>query len=151
MLLSNEAPWTMPRAARPMSAVESTRTGGFPGPAVINCFTTCQPEHGVADNMAEHQAKLACNSRTFPIFIYDPRKGDRMKERISLTGNPAAKEDWYKVPKTGEQIDFIYFARSEGRFAKHFDRDGNPSEDLMAAQQDRLDNWRLLQEMAGVA
>ncbi len=35
MLLSNEAPWTMPRAARPMSAVESTSTGGLPGPAVI--------------------------------------------------------------------------------------------------------------------
>ena len=37
-------------------------------------------------------------------------------------------------PKTGEQIDFIYFARSEGRFAKHFDKDGNPSPTLLAAQ-----------------
>lgn len=122
----------------------------FAGPAVVNCFTTCQPEHGVADNMAEHQAKLASNSRTFPIFIYDPRKGDRIKERLSLTGNPAVKDDWYVHPKTGEQIDFIYFARTEGRFAKQFDKDGNPSADLLAAQQDRLENWRLLQELAGV-
>ena len=122
----------------------------FPGPAVINCYTTCQPEHGVADNMAEHQAKLACNSRAFPIFIYDPRKGSTMRERISLVGNPAVKQDWYTHPKTKEQIDFTYFARSEGRFAKHFDQDGNPSADLLAAQEDRLDNWRLLQELAGV-
>jgi hypothetical protein len=47
-------------------------------------------------------------------------------------------------------VDFISFARSEGRFAKHFDRDGNPSETLLYAQQDRLENWRLLQELAGV-
>ena len=44
----------------------------YPGPAVINVFTTCQPEHGVADDMAMHQAKLAADSRAFPVFIYDP-------------------------------------------------------------------------------
>ena len=38
----------------------------YPGPAIVNVFTTCQPEHGVADNMAEHQAKLAADSRIFP-------------------------------------------------------------------------------------
>jgi hypothetical protein len=53
-------------------------------------------------------------------------------------------------PKTGEQIDFIYFARTEGRFAKHFDKDGNASATLQAAQQDRLENWHMLQELAGL-
>ncbi len=122
----------------------------FPGPAIINVFTTCQPEHGVADNMAEHQAKLAADSRSFPVFIYDPRKGPRFKDRLSLVGNPNVKEDWYIHPKTGEQVDFITFARSEGRFAKHFDKDGNPSETLQATRQERLENWHLLQELAGV-
>jgi len=122
----------------------------YPGPAVINTFTTCQPEHGVGDDQAYHQAKLAADSRTFPVFIYDPRKGSRFKERLSLTGNPNVKADWYVHPKTGEQIDFCYFARTEGRFAKQFDKDGNPSETLLAGQQDRLENWRLLQELAGV-
>ena len=74
----------------------------YPGPAIVNVFTTCQPEHGVADNMAEHQAKLAADSRSFPVFIYDPRKGSRFKERLSLAGNPNVKEDWYVNPKTGE-------------------------------------------------
>jgi pyruvate ferredoxin oxidoreductase beta subunit len=122
----------------------------YPGPAIVNVFTTCQPEHGVGDNMAEHQAKLAADSRTFPVFIYDPRKGPRIKDRLSLAGNPNVKADWYHHPKTKEPIDFIAFARSEGRFAKHFDKDGNPSATMIEAQQDRLENWRLLQELAGV-
>jgi pyruvate ferredoxin oxidoreductase beta subunit len=47
-------------------------------------------------------------------------------------------------------VTFIDFARSEGRFAKHFDKDGNPSETLLRAKQDRLENWHLLQELAGL-
>ena len=47
-------------------------------------------------------------------------------------------------------IDFITFARSEGRFAKHFDAEGNPSKDLLGAQEDRRKNWRMLQELAGI-
>ncbi len=122
----------------------------FDGPAVITCYTTCQPEHGVADNMATDQARLAVDSRAFPLLIYDPRKGEKVKERLTLQGNPAMKEDWFANPKTGEVVDFIDFARSEGRFAKHFDREGNPSETLLDAKQDRLENWRLLQELAGL-
>ena len=122
----------------------------YPGPAIVNVFTTCQPEHGVGDNMAEHQAKLAADSRSFPILIYDPRKGSKFKERLSLAGNPNVKDDWYVNPKTGEAVDFITFARSEGRFSKHFDKEGNPSALLISTNQERLENWRLLQELAGV-
>lgn len=122
----------------------------FPGPAIINVFTTCQPEHGVADNMAEHQAKLAADSRTFPVFIYDPRRGPRFRDRLSLVGNPNVKDDWYIHPKTGEQIDFVYFARTEGRFSKHFDKDGSPSATLLSTRNERLENWRMLQDLAGV-
>jgi pyruvate/2-oxoacid:ferredoxin oxidoreductase beta subunit/NAD-dependent dihydropyrimidine dehydrogenase PreA subunit len=122
----------------------------FPGPAVVNCYTTCQPEHGVGDSMSRQQAKLAVESRAFPVFIFDPRNGDTIRDRLSLQGNPAQKEDWYTVPKTGELIDFITFARTEGRFAKQFDGDGNPSEVLLRAQADRLANWHILQEMAGL-
>jgi pyruvate/2-oxoacid:ferredoxin oxidoreductase beta subunit/ferredoxin len=122
----------------------------FPGPAVINVYTTCQPEHGVADNMASAQAKLAVDTRAFPLFIYDPRKGETMAERFSLQGNPAVVEDWYVNPKTGKAVDFVEFARSEGRFMKQFDKDGNPSEIILNAQSDRLKNWRTLQDLAGV-
>jgi len=121
----------------------------FNGPAIVVCFTTCQPEHGVADNMAGEQARLAVDSRAFPLLVYDPRAGDTIKKRLSLQGNPNARADWYVNPKTNEEVTFIDFARSEGRFAKHFDKDGNPSQTLQFAKQDRLDNWHLLQELAG--
>lgn len=122
----------------------------FDGPAIVNTYTTCQPEHGVADDASRHQAKLAVESRAFPVFTYDPRKGDTIRKRLSLQGNPAQKADWYTVPKTEETIDFISFARTEGRFAKQFDKDGNPREALHAANADRLANWHMLQEMAGL-
>lgn len=122
----------------------------FDGPALVCCYTTCQPEHGVADNMATDQARLAVDTRAFPLLIYDPRKGDTIRQRLSLQGNPATQEDWWTNPKTGEVVDFIDFCRSEGRFAKHFDRDGKPSAVLEMARQDRLENWHLLQELAGV-
>ena len=84
------------------------------------------------------------------MLVYDPRKGDTIKERLSLQGNPAINDDWWIHPKTGDQVDFIDFCRSEGRFGKHFDRDGNPSDMLAQATQERLENWHQLQELAGV-
>jgi pyruvate ferredoxin oxidoreductase beta subunit len=122
----------------------------FNGPAMVVCYTTCQPEHGVADNMAADQARLAVDSRAFPLLVFDPRKGDKIKDKLSLQGNPAVKEDWFVNPKTTKPVTFIDFARSEGRFAKHFDKDGNPSETLAYATKDRLENWHLLQELAGL-
>src|SRR6476646_1365350 len=122
----------------------------FDGPAVITCYTTCQPEHGVADNMATDQARLAVDTRAFPLMIYDPRAGETVKQRLSLQGNPNVKADWFVNPKTNEEVSFIDFARSEGRFSKQFDRDGNPSETLLMAKQDRLEHWHLLQELAGL-
>jgi len=122
----------------------------FDGPAIVVCYTTCQPEHGVADNMAGEQARLAVDTRAFPLLTYDPRAGDTIKTRLSLMGNPNMKGDWFVNPKTNEEVTFVDFARSEGRFAKHFDKDGNPSPTVMYAKQDRLENWRLLQELAGL-
>jgi pyruvate/2-oxoacid:ferredoxin oxidoreductase beta subunit len=122
----------------------------FPGPAVVIAYTTCQPEHGVADDRAAEQARLAVESRAFPLFIYDPRKGETIRQRLSLQGNPDLKEDWARHPKTGEVIDFVTFARTEGRFGKQFRADGSPSEALLRAQADRSANWRRLQELAGL-
>jgi pyruvate/2-oxoacid:ferredoxin oxidoreductase beta subunit len=122
----------------------------YPGPAVINVYTTCQPEHGVPDCNSTHQAKLAVESRAFPIFTFDPRRGQKIRERLSLVGNPAQKQDWWTPPNCEKPLTFIDFARSEGRFAKQFDSDGTPSEALLQTEQDRLQNWRLLQELAGI-
>jgi pyruvate/2-oxoacid:ferredoxin oxidoreductase beta subunit/Pyruvate/2-oxoacid:ferredoxin oxidoreductase delta subunit len=121
----------------------------YPGPAVVIAYTPCQPEHGIADDASTAQAKLAVTSRGFPLFVYDPRRGPTIAERLSLQGNPAPREDWFTAPD-GSVQDFLAFARTEGRFAPHFGRDGTPSGEIVATQQDRLANWHTLQELAGV-
>jgi pyruvate ferredoxin oxidoreductase beta subunit len=120
----------------------------YPGPAVVVAYTPCMPEHGIADDSATRQAKLAVESRAFPLFTYDPRRGDTLAERLSLQGNPALKADWATLPD-GTAVDFLAFARSEGRFRPHFAADGAPSAEIVATQADRLANWRTLQELAG--
>jgi len=121
----------------------------YPGPAVLIVYTPCQPEHGIPDNASTAQAKLAVSSRAFPLFVYDPRKGPTIAKRLSLQGNPAPKEDWFTAPD-GSVQDFLTFARTEGRFAPHFGADGGATPEIVATREDRLANWRTLQQMAGV-
>jgi hypothetical protein len=71
-----------------------------------------------------------------------------MAERLTLQGNPAPREDWASLPD-GTVVDFLAFARTEGRFAPHFAADGTPTPEIQATQADRLANWRMLQEAAG--
>jgi pyruvate/2-oxoacid:ferredoxin oxidoreductase beta subunit/Pyruvate/2-oxoacid:ferredoxin oxidoreductase delta subunit len=120
----------------------------FPGPALINVYTACQPEHGIADDRAAAQAKLAVKSRAFPLLVHDPRKGERLSERLSLQGNPSLEADWASDKRTGKLLTFIDFARTEGRFAGHFDAEGVPSPTIRRAEASCLANWRLLQDLA---
>jgi pyruvate/2-oxoacid:ferredoxin oxidoreductase beta subunit/Pyruvate/2-oxoacid:ferredoxin oxidoreductase gamma subunit/Pyruvate/2-oxoacid:ferredoxin oxidoreductase delta subunit len=122
----------------------------YPGPAVVICYSACTTDHGIADDRAAAQAKLAVESRAFPIYISDPRMGERVRERLDIRGNPSLREDWYKDPKTGEPIDFFAYARSEGRFAAHFDAAGHPDALLKQIHKDVLRNWRTLQELAAL-
>ncbi len=121
----------------------------YPGPAVVIAYSACMPEHGVADDAAMRQARLAVESRAFPLYTYDPRRGDSIAERLSLQGNPALREDWADAPD-GTAIDFLTFARTEGRFAPHFAPDGTATPEILATRDDRLANWRTLQELAGL-
>lgn len=121
----------------------------YPGPAVVIAYTPCQPEHGIADDASNRQAKFAVDTRAFPLFTYDPRRGESTAERLSLQGNPAIREDLATGPD-GEPLDFLAFARSEGRFARHFAADGTATPEIEATRQERLANWRTLQELAGL-
>jgi pyruvate-ferredoxin/flavodoxin oxidoreductase len=100
-------------------------------PAVFDTYTTCQPEHGIADDAGSRRATLAVESRINPVFVHDPRRGDTLAERFSLEGNPEIGKDW--TTTTLEYIDdegnarlleipftAADFALHEGRFKKHF-------------------------------
>ncbi len=100
-------------------------------PALFNIYSTCQPEHGVADDATARQSKLALESRAYPLMKFDPDAGETLEECIDLEGNPAMDEDWpryqlhYLDENGNEQsmelpVTFADFAASEGRFRKHF-------------------------------
>jgi len=99
-------------------------------PAVFNCYTSCQPEHGIGDDMGHHQAKLVVESRAYPLFRYDPDKGVTPSECLDLDGNPGLRKNWmsYKLNYTENKLQkvmeipqtFADFAMTETRFRKHF-------------------------------
>ncbi|MCK4674995.1 MAG: pyruvate-flavodoxin oxidoreductase, partial [Gammaproteobacteria bacterium] len=100
-------------------------------PAVFDTYTTCQPEHGIADDAGSRRATLAVESRMSPVFVHDPRRGDTLAERFSLEGNPDIGKDWMTttldyIDDEGNnsllEIPFTAadFAQHEGRFKKHF-------------------------------
>lgn len=99
-------------------------------PAVFNLYTTCQPEHGVGDDAGARQAKLAMESRAYPIFKYNPDNGVKVEDCFDLAGNPAMDSLWpaYKLKyiENGREksmevaMTFADFALTEARFRKHF-------------------------------
>lgn len=100
-------------------------------PALFNIYTSCQPEHGIADHASTRQSKLAMESRAYPLFKFDPDAGITFEECCSIKGNPAINEDWptYSIDYIDEQgkqsklevpMTFADFALTEGRFRKQF-------------------------------
>ena len=99
-------------------------------PALFNLYSSCQPEHGIGDDMSNTQAKLAVESRAYPLFRYDPDAGKTPHECFDLEGNQAIDQLWptYTLKyQDGEQqktmelpLTFADFAVSEARFRKQF-------------------------------
>jgi pyruvate-ferredoxin/flavodoxin oxidoreductase len=95
----------------------------YRGTAFFQSYTTCQPEHAVADNMSADQAKMVRDARGMPEFVYNPRGGETSQECFELKGNPSLQRDWWetKFKTTGETYNFsvAHWALTEGRFRKH--------------------------------
>ena len=99
-------------------------------PAIFNLYTACQPEHGIADDLGTHQAKLVVESRSYPMFRYNPDAGKSISEQLDLSGNPDMDRDWpmytLKYKEDGREksmelpLTFADFAITEARFRKHF-------------------------------
>ncbi|KAA6461204.1 oxidoreductase [Acidobacteria bacterium AB60] len=95
----------------------------YRGTAFYQCFTTCQPEHGVADDMALHQAQRVRDSRGVPEFVFDPRKGESYQEALDINGNPSKDLDWYetkdKVSGETRRYTVAHWCTTEARFRNH--------------------------------
>jgi pyruvate-ferredoxin/flavodoxin oxidoreductase len=95
----------------------------YRGTSFLQCFTTCQPEHGVPDDMALHQAQRVRDSRGAPEFVFNPRLGETYQDALDLKGNPSIDLDWYetKSKTTGEiaRYTVAHWCTTEARFRNH--------------------------------
>ncbi|MFP5209024.1 MAG: 2-oxoacid:acceptor oxidoreductase family protein [Acidobacteriota bacterium] len=95
----------------------------YRGTMFLQAFTTCQPEHGVADDMALFQAQRVRDSRGVPEFVFDPRKGESYQEALDIKGNPSIDLDWYetKSKASGESYRYTvaHWCTTEARFRNH--------------------------------
>jgi pyruvate-ferredoxin/flavodoxin oxidoreductase len=95
----------------------------YRGTAFLQCFTTCQPEHGVADDMALDQAQRVRDSRGAPEFVFNPHLGETYQEALDVKGNPSIDMDWYETKLKGSNEPYRYtvahWCATEARFRNH--------------------------------
>jgi pyruvate-ferredoxin/flavodoxin oxidoreductase len=95
----------------------------YRGTMFLQAFTTCQPEHGVADDMALVQAQRVRDSRGVPEFVFNPRLGETYQETLDIKGNPSIDLDWYetKSKATGDTYRYTvaHWCTTEARFRNH--------------------------------
>ena len=95
----------------------------YRGTMFLQCFTTCQPEHGVADDMALFQAQRVRDSRGAPEFVFNPRLGETYPEALDIKGNPSIDLDWYetksKVTNEPYRYTVAHWCVTEARFRNH--------------------------------
>ena len=100
-------------------------------PAVLDVYTPCQGEHGIADDISARQSRLAVESRMNPVFVHDPRRGKTLHEWFSLDGNPDLDKTWTtssleyldgdgKLQLKSMALTPAHFALGEIRFKKQF-------------------------------
>ncbi|MDR1394076.1 MAG: 2-oxoacid:acceptor oxidoreductase family protein [Bifidobacteriaceae bacterium] len=103
------------------------------GSAVMDVYTPCGTENGVAEDLSNARSRLAVESRMAPLFVHDPRRGQSIPERFSLDGNPAIDQPWTTatlqyLDESGQlglmetPLTPAEFALGEVRFAKQFRR-----------------------------
>jgi pyruvate-ferredoxin/flavodoxin oxidoreductase len=95
----------------------------YRGTSFLQCFTSCQPEHGVPDDMSLTQAQRVRDSRGAPEFVFNPRLGETYREALDLKGNPSLDLDWYETKFKGSNEPYRYtvahWCATEARFRNH--------------------------------
>ena len=95
----------------------------YRGTGFFQCYTSCQPEHGIGDNMSTDQARMVRDSRGMPEFIYNPSAGETLQEGFQLKGNPSINRDWrtarYRSGGERYNMTVAHWAITEARFRRH--------------------------------
>jgi pyruvate-ferredoxin/flavodoxin oxidoreductase len=95
----------------------------YRGTSFIQSYTSCQPEHGIADDVSTLQAGLVRDARSIPQFVFNPANGETYEEALDISGNSNRDRDWTQI--TSKLTDRTYpytvahFATTEARFRRH--------------------------------
>ena len=111
------------------------------GTAFLQCFTPCQPEHGIGDDSSTTQSQRARDSRLLPEFTFSPGRGETYQEALELKGNPAVERDWWQATlKTGDKVNYTvaHYAATEARFRHHLRKVDAAKAESMVALDDIL-------------
>jgi pyruvate-ferredoxin/flavodoxin oxidoreductase len=111
-------------------------------PVLINVYTPCPVEHGLADDWSQSAARFALESRAFPFLTYDPDGGPSFADCLSLEGNPSPNDPWpsyslkYVDDAGAEQtmelpVTIADWAATEVRFKQHFSDTSDSGEEMM--------------------
>ena len=66
----------------------------YTGPALIQVYAPSPARHGFPADQTVQQARLAVETRTFPLFCYDPAADGVFGTRFNLEANPDPDTDW---------------------------------------------------------
>lgn len=111
-------------------------------PVLINVYTPCPVEHGLADDWSQSAARFALESRAFPFLTYDPDGGPSFADCLSLDGNPSPNDAWptyslkYVDDGGAEQtmelpVTIADWAATEVRFKQHFSETQESGDEMM--------------------
>jgi pyruvate-ferredoxin/flavodoxin oxidoreductase len=98
----------------------------YRGTAFMQCYTPCQPEHGISDSASTQQAQSARDSRAMPEFVFNSSLGETFSECYDLKGNPTSNRDWYETKFSSNSEKYKYtvahWCATEARFRRHIKR-----------------------------
>ena len=89
------------------------------GPALIQVHAPSPQRHGFATGQTIERARKAVQSRTFPLFIYDPQAEGVFGSRFSLEGNPDPTKGWF-TDDDDRPLTSAGWALGEKRFRQWF-------------------------------
>jgi pyruvate ferredoxin oxidoreductase alpha subunit len=111
------------------------------GPALIITYANCTTGHRTDTNLTSDQSSLAVESGFWPLF--------EIENGETRLGLPHPKAYDPRV-KPEDKVSLLDWVRSEGRFAMHFDKDGNFHSreqviEFREAERQLLADWQQLQ------
>ncbi len=89
----------------------------FPGPALIQIYAPSPARHGFPADQTVQQARLAVETRTFPLFRYDPVAEGVFGSRFNLEANPDSTSDWLSND-SGASLTTATWTLGQRRFAQ---------------------------------